>query len=208
MTAGTIRPDRLLRFPMTFETGVVRPRHRLERMKYRRIGIRWNQGYDRQRFVRHVAERTVVVVGLLVLWHRLKDVVRTLKTAAIRAYSPLRLRRRVRGDECRNHVLMFVVRKLDLELPLVFKLRSLVSTIRFTKSEPAIFARRRPHMTDCANCGAGTAHCLTREELRPVATHTRIVIRKIRDIGECAVRSPGSRNPVTGVALQTLVFVG
>lgn len=77
MTADAICADRLLRFPMTFETGVVRPRHRLERMKHRRIRIGWNQRHDRQRFVRHVAKRTVVVVGLLVLWHRLQFVMRS-----------------------------------------------------------------------------------------------------------------------------------
>ena len=52
VTSGAVRADRLLRFPMTCETRIVRPRHRLERMKRRRIRIRWNQRHDCQRFVR------------------------------------------------------------------------------------------------------------------------------------------------------------
>ena len=142
-------------------------------------------------------------------------------------YSPLRLRRGVRGevaahcnptpnpspragrgDERRNHVLMLVVWKLNGELPLIFRLRSLIRAIRFAESEPAIFARRGAQMTDSADCRAGAAQSLTREELRPMTTHACVVIGKIRDIGERAVRSPCRRNLVTGVALETFVFVG
>lgn len=47
MTAGAIRAHGRLRFPMTFETRVVRARHRLERMKCRWIRSRPRQGYDR-----------------------------------------------------------------------------------------------------------------------------------------------------------------
>ena len=39
VTAGAIRADWLLRFPMTFETSVVRARHTLERIEERRISI-------------------------------------------------------------------------------------------------------------------------------------------------------------------------
>ena len=116
--------------------------------------------------------------------------------------------RRLLPDELRNHVLMFVVREFDFELPLIFRLASLISAIRFAESEPAIFARRGAHMTDRANRGAGSAHRLARKELRAVTTHARVVIRKICHIRKRAVRSPGRRNFVTGVALETLVFVG
>ncbi len=72
MTAGAIGADWLLRFPMAFETRVVRARHRLERMKRRWIRNWPRQRHNRQRFVRHMAERAVVVIGLLaVLCNRL-----------------------------------------------------------------------------------------------------------------------------------------
>jgi hypothetical protein len=63
-------------------------------------------------------------------------------------------------------------------------------------------------VTDGADCRAGAAHRLTREELRPVATHARVVIGKIRDIREWSVGCPCRRNLVTSVAFETLVFVG
>lgn len=103
---------------------------------------------------------------------------------------------------------MFVVRKFNFELALVFGLRRLVSAIRFAKSETAIFARRGPQVTDRADRRARAAHGLTGEELRPVTTNARIVIGKICDVGKRPVRSPGSRNLVTSVALETLVLVG
>lgn len=40
VTSGAVRADRFLRFPMAFETSVVRARHRLERMKQRWIRSR------------------------------------------------------------------------------------------------------------------------------------------------------------------------
>lgn len=195
MTSGAVRADRLLRFPMTFETSVVRARHRLERMKQSGIRIGRRQRYDRQHFVSHVAERTIVVIGLLVLWHRLQSVMRSNG-------------HRLKSAPLGNHVLVLIMRKLDSELPLIFRLRRLICAIRFSESEPAIFARRGAHMTDGADCRASAAHGLTRKELRPVTTHACVVIRKIRDIGKGAVRSPCRRNLVTGVALKTLMFGG
>lgn len=103
---------------------------------------------------------------------------------------------------------MFVVRKFDCELALVFWLRSLIRAIWFAESEPAIFARRGAQMADRADRWAGTAHRLMRKKLRPVTTHARVVIGKIRDIGERAVRGPCRRNLVTSVAFETFVFVG
>ena len=103
---------------------------------------------------------------------------------------------------------MLVMRKFDRELPLIFGLRRLIRTIRLAESEPAIFARRGAQMTDSADCRASAAHSLTREELRPVTTHACVVIGKISDIRKRAVGGPRRRNLVTGVALETLVFLG
>ena len=108
----------------------------------------------------------------------------------------------------RNHVLMFVMREFDLELSLIFWLRSLIRAIRFAKSEAAIFTRRRTQVTDRTDRRATADRRLTREELRPVATHTRVVIRKISGVRKCTTGSPRRRNLVTGIALETLVFVG
>ena len=117
-------------------------------------------------------------------------------------------RHRLSSVPLRNYVLMFVVREFDFELPLIFRLRSLIRAIRFAESEPPIFARHGTKVTDRADCWASAAHSLTREELRPVTTHACVMIGKIRDIGKRAVRSPGRRNLVTGVALETFVCVG
>ena len=103
---------------------------------------------------------------------------------------------------------MFVMRKLDFELSFVFRFRSLVRAIRFAESETTIFARSRAQVTNGADRRAGTAHRLTRKELRPVTTHARVVIGKVSRVRKCTTSSPCRRNLVTSVALETLVFVG
>ncbi len=103
---------------------------------------------------------------------------------------------------------MFVVREFDLELALVFWLRSLIRAIRFAESEPAIFARRGAQVTYRTDCRASADRRLTGKKLRPVTTHARVVIRKISGVRKCTTGSPCRRNLVTGVALETLVFVG
>lgn len=196
MTAGAIRADWWLRFPMAFETSVVRPRHRLERMKRRWIRTRPRQRHDRQRFVSHVTKRTVVVIRLLgVLGKRLQSVMRS---------NPHRLRSVPPG----NHVLMFVVRKIYLELALVFWLRDLIRAIRFAEGETSFFARRGAQVTYRTDRRASADRRLTFKKLRPVTTHARVVIREIRDIRKRSVCGPCRRNFVTSVALETLVFVG
>ena len=114
---------------------------------------------------------------------------------------------RTGSSERRDHVLMFVVRELDRELPFVFRLRCLTSIVRFAESKPRIFARRGAHVTRGADRRAGVDESLSREELLPVATHTRIVIGKVRRVGKISLRRPRGRELVTGVARETLVFV-
>lgn len=165
-------------------------------MKQRRIRIRPRQRHDRQRFVRYVAERAVVVIGLLgVLCNRLQLVMRS---------NPHRLKSVPPG----NHVLMFVVRKIYLELALVFWLRSLILAIRFAEGETSFFARRGAQVTYRTDRRASADRRLTGKKLRPVTTHARVVIREIRDIRERSVCGPCRRNFVTSVAFETLVFVG
>src|SRR6187431_448554 len=102
---------------------------------------------------------------------------------------------------------MFVVRKFDFELALVFWLRGLFSAIWLAEGETSFFARGGAQMTDRADRRAGTAHRLTREELRPVTAHARVVIGKVRSVRKYTTSSPCRRNLVTGVAFETLVFV-
>ena len=142
-----------------------------------------------------MAKRTVIVVGFLVLWRRPGSVMRPIP-------------KRMKSAPLRNHVLMFVMRKFDLELALIFWFRSLIRAIRFAESEAAIFARRGAQVAYGTNRRASSDRRLTREELRPVATHTRVVIRKISRVRKYATGSPRCRNLVTGIALETFVFVG
>ncbi len=106
-----------------------------------------------------------------------------------------------------NHVLMFVVREFDLELALVFWLRGLIRAIRFAEGETSLFTRRGAQVTYRTDRRASADRRLTREELRPMTTHARVVIREIRDIRERSVCGPCRRNFVTSVAFETLVFV-
>src|ERR1041385_554062 len=106
----------------------------------------------------------------------------------------------------RNHILMFVMRKLDRELPLVFGLRLLISLVWSAKGEARIFTRRGAHVTDSANCGTRSDHRLAREELLPMTTHTGVVIGKVGNVRKVSFCSPRCRNLVTFVALETLVL--
>src|SRR5712691_10748244 len=103
---------------------------------------------------------------------------------------------------------MFVVRELDCELALFFRLRSLISTIWFAESEPHIFARRGAHVTDRADRRTGSGECLPREKLLTMAAYTRIVIGKIRRVGKVSLRRPRGWDLMTGIARETLVLFG
>lgn len=103
---------------------------------------------------------------------------------------------------------MFVVGKVDLELPLVFWFRRLVRPVRFAESEAAIFAWRRAQMTNRTDRRAGSDERLAREELRPVTAHARVVIGKVSHVGKRTTSRPRCWNLVTRVALEALVFIG
>src|SRR2546423_14910126 len=70
MTAGTIILRWLFRFPMTSKASLMRPRHRLERMKHRRVGCGQRQSNDRERHVGLMTDRAVVVIGFLIINRR------------------------------------------------------------------------------------------------------------------------------------------
>ena len=112
------------------------------------------------------------------------------------------------GTNRGNHVLMFVVRKLDGELAFVFRPRRLTSIVRFAESEARIFARRRARVTDSANRRASARKSLPREELLPVAAHAGVVIGKVCGVWEISFRRPFGWELVTGVAREALVFLG
>jgi hypothetical protein len=115
---------------------------------------------------------------------------------------------RLKSMRLSNHVLMFVVGKLDFELPLISGFGGLVRRVWFTESEPPIFPRRGLQMTDGANRRARSHERLARKELWPVTTDARIMVGKISDVGKSPVRRPRGRDLVTRVALETLMFVG
>ena len=103
---------------------------------------------------------------------------------------------------------MFVVRKLDQELTLVFCLHRLIRTVGFAESKPALFTRRGAHVTDRANRRAGGYKSLACEKLLTMTTDTRVMVWKIRNIGKGSLRGPFRRDFVAGVTSQTLVLLG
>ena len=102
---------------------------------------------------------------------------------------------------------MFVVRKLDRELSLVFWFRSLGGAIRLPKDEAPVCARRSSHVADGANRRTDADERLAREKLLSMTTDAGVVVWKVSYIRKVALCRPGSGNFVTGVAGQTLMFV-
>ena len=100
---------------------------------------------------------------------------------------------------------MFVVGKLDLELPFISWFGSLARAVRFAETEASLLARRRAHVTDSANNRTRPHERLSREELRSMTTNTGVMVWKIGDIRKVALGSPGRRDLVTGIAPKTFV---
>jgi len=175
---------------MTVKARVVAVRHRLEWIEHSRIGRRYWQGCDRERFVWLMTDRAVVVIGRLIV-HR----------------SGERCDDESNARSGRDRVLMFVVRKFDRELAFVFWLHLLVRIVRPAKRKPGVFTRSGAYVTHRTNRRTRSDHRLSGKELRTMTAHTRVVIRKIGDVGKCALRIPRSRNPVTSIALKALVLV-
>ena len=100
------------------------------------------------------------------------------------------------------------MRKLDRELTFVFCFRGLIRTVGLAESKPALFTRRRAHVTDRANRRAGGDKSLAGEKLLAMTTYTSIVVWKIRNVGEFSFRRPLGGNFVAGVASEALMLVG
>ena len=112
------------------------------------------------------------------------------------------------GANRRDHVLMFVVGKLDRELPFIFCFGRLARAIRFSEDKAAVFARRGAHVTDRADSRTRAGKRLAREKLLSMTTYTSIMVWKISDIRKITLSGPCGGNFVTGTTRQTLVFVG
>ena len=163
MTAAAIVAGRLLILPVTLKASVVAAGHRLEELVRLTVVVRrWNEWCDHQVVISLMADRTVVVVRLLLIISE-GPRVRCIYEANVCV-------RRTRRERS-NHVLMFVVRKLDRELALVFRFKGLIRVIRFAESEAPSFFGRSAQVADCANCWASAAECLSGKELLAMTTN-------------------------------------
>ena len=102
---------------------------------------------------------------------------------------------------------MFVMGKIDCELPFLPLLHRELRDVWRAKREARTFTWRGAQVTDSTNAWARSHHHLAREELLTMTTHTGIVIRKIGDVGKVSLRIPGSWDFVTSIARQAFVFV-
>ena len=201
MAAGAVIADGFLIFPMAVEARVVTLRHGFERPDrwFKNIGRAWGGNVD-ERVVGDVTDRAVVVIRFLLvvcLWFE--------ERSANEAHCFFRVATRAnKGD----HVLMFVVGKLDRELPFIFWFCSLAGAVRFTENEAPLFARGGAHMADRANSRTSAGERLSREKLLSMTTDAGVVIWKISHVRKVTFCRPGCRHFVTGVADQSLVLVG
>ena len=197
MTARAVIARRFQIFPVAIETRIVTAGHRLERMQHRGIRIRCRQCNGGERHIRAMTNRAVVVIGFLIVKSQRPQPVMQLDAHRLK-FIPL---------EAGNRVLMLVMRKLDCELPFLFRLHREFRDVWRAKRKPRIFTRRGAHMTDGANTRARSHHHLARKELPTVASHTGVMIGKVCDIGEVSLRIRCSWNFVTSIARQAFVFV-
>ena len=102
---------------------------------------------------------------------------------------------------------MFVVRKLDRELPFIVWFCGLAGAIRFAENETPVFARCRAHVTDRANRRTRADERLAREKLLSMTTDTGIMVWKVSNVRKVALCRPGSGKLVARVTGQALVFV-
>jgi hypothetical protein len=197
MATGAVVAGRLLIFPVTVEAGVMRMRHRLEKSVWLQARI-WRSRWRRnvRVVIRLMADRAVIVVRLPFL-----DCERSTNDI----HQIVLGRSRTSG---RDHVLMFVVRKLDHELSFIFRFYRLVSRVRFAKREAYLRARCSLHMTYRANSRTGSHERLSGEKLLSMTTDAGIVVREVSYIGKIAAGRPWRGNLVTRVASQAFVLVG
>ncbi len=102
---------------------------------------------------------------------------------------------------------MFVVGKLDCELPFISCFGSLACAVRFAEDKAPFFARRGAQVTNRADSRTRAGERLAREKLLSMTMDTGIVVWKVSDIREITLSGPCGGNFVTGITHQTLVFV-
>src|SRR5438876_810339 len=102
---------------------------------------------------------------------------------------------------------MLVMRKLGCELPLWFGFRWLACVVWLAEGESPIFSGGGAHVTNGADCRAGSNYRLACKELLAMTTHARIVIRKISDVREFSFGIPRRWDFVAGVAGKALVLI-
>jgi hypothetical protein len=195
VTTAAVIARRLLILPVTIEAGIMCLRHCLESSggRDKRINPASRRRAGRAR-VRRMTERTVVVIDFL-------PVVGSQKRRGSKTHSCCR---RAQGGD---YILMFVMRKLDLELTFVPGLGRLLRVVRFTKSKPRVCARRRAQMADSANRRTGAGKRLARKKLLPMTTNTGLMIGKIRDVRKVSLCRPGCWHFVTAITSQAFVLV-
>ena len=195
MASAAVVARRFLTFPVTIETRIVCVRHRLESSLRGQEGISPGGG---DTAIRHVTDRAVVIIRLLVV-----DGLWCEERSANKGHCFVRGRTGAQGS---NHILMLVMGKLDRELPFIFRLWHLAGNIRFPESVSPIFARRRTHVTDSANRRTGAEERLSRKELLSMTTDAGVMLWKVSDVGKITFRRPFSWDLVTGIAGEVFVF--
>ena len=102
--------------------------------------------------------------------------------------------------------MMFVVRKLNRELPFFFWLHRLIRVIRKAENIARIRAWSGAHMTNGANRRTRTDESLACEELLTMTVHASIVTGEIGHIGKISFGGPDSWKFMTGAACKALVL--
>jgi hypothetical protein len=196
VTTGAIVRGRFFVFPVTGKAGVMRVRPGFERSIRGRKSVRPRRS-DSAR-VRDVADRTVVVIRFGVV---------DGTTTKVRGLHESQLTIS-RSMQRRNRILMFVVRKLDGELPFVFRLHSLIRIVRIAECETASFPWRGADMADRADCRPGADDCLPGEKLLTVTAHAGVMIGKVSHVGKFPFRRPRGWNLMAVTASKALMFFG
>src|SRR5437016_3194755 len=120
-----------------------------------------------------VAKRTVVVIRLAIIGHRIDQ--RTQRDFHEPRFVQRQAQRPAQSQPS-NYVLMLVVRKLNHELPRV---------IRIAKTEASLVTRRSFRMAVAADYRLRAF-----EKLLAMAAHASIVIRKVGDVGKAVHLCP------------------
>lgn len=139
----------------------------------------------------------VVVIGFLIIRpHKIESVMRLCPKGLI-----------IGPGKAGDRVLMFVVREFDRELPFLLWFQRQLRSIGLAKCEARVCARRGAKVADGANRRSGSDHRLSCKKLLTMTTDAGVVIGKVGDVREIALRVPCRWNLVTSIAREALMFV-